>query len=58
MEFEIDEFALAAWMAEECIAGEANHAPGWAGEHGTGQTGEWIPEEGRGLTAKRLEPVE
>ena len=58
MEFEIDEFAVEAWMLDEADQANPNHAPAWYGDcAGHAQTGEWIPEEGRALTAKRVEPV-
>jgi len=57
MEFEIEEFAGDTWLEESPVAC-ANHPPKWCFDRaGGGQTGIWIPEEGRALTAKREEPV-
>jgi len=58
MEFEIDELAFdAPWAGEEEVV-SGNTAPQWCREGaGSGQTGVWIPEEGRALTAKRVEPA-
>ena len=58
MEFELEEFFGEAWLAEDGETANANHAPAWCYDHpANSQTGLWIPEEGRALTAKRLEPV-
>ncbi|MCA1662410.1 MAG: hypothetical protein LC648_09815 [Novosphingobium sp.] len=59
MEFEIEEFAFEAWLSEDGEAAGANHPPAWCRDRtDNAQTGLWIPEEGRALTAKRLEPAD
>ena len=59
MEFELEEFAMDVWLSEDGETAGANHAPAWTLDRTEGgQTGLWIPEEGRALSAKRLEPVE
>ena len=59
MEFELVEFALESWLAEDGAAAGANHAPAWCREGaGSGQTGVWIPEEAPAPTAKQLEPAD
>ena len=56
MEFELEE--LETWLAEDGGAASANHAPAWCRDRtDNGQTGLWIPEEGRAPTVKQLEPA-
>ena len=55
MEFEIEEWAVDAWLIDQGDAGAPNHVPGWlADNEGHAQTGVWIPEEGRAISAKRV----
>jgi hypothetical protein len=59
MEYEIDESSEALWFAHDPLEADPNHMPGWFGDSaGTGQTGEWIPEESRPVTARSLEPAD
>ena len=59
MEYEIDEFGEAFWATQGSAECDANRMPGWfADSAGRGQTGEWIPEEGRSSISRALEPAQ